>query len=86
MVQTSVKQALLALVATLALGVALGWAMGRTATPGASGNEEVLSELEGQRALLEAFPALLASTQQTRCGGGAPARARGGAPPRPAEV
>lgn len=70
MPQTSVKQALLVLVATLALGVGLGWAMGRSAASPASRCEEVLSLLEGQHALLEALPARLAaqaSTQQVRC-------------------
>lgn len=75
MLQTSVKRALLALVATLALGVALGLALGRAASSPASGYEEVLSALEGQHALLETLPARLAAqagSQQVQCAVAAP--------------
>jgi hypothetical protein len=72
------KQALLALVATLALGVALGLALGRTAPPPDSRCEEVLSALEGQQALLETLPARLAAqagSRQVQCAMASPSGA-----------
>lgn len=78
MLQTSVKQALLALFATLALGVGLGLALGRTASPSGSRDEEVLSALAGQQAFLEALPARLAAqagAQQVQCAVASPSGA-----------
>ncbi|NMO23324.1 hypothetical protein HPC49_50485 [Pyxidicoccus fallax] len=71
MSSTFMKQALWVPLATLALGVASGLAVGRAAPPPpASGNEELLRLLEGQRALLEALPARLAAeagARQVQC-------------------
>ncbi|MFP2906390.1 hypothetical protein ACLESD_15265 [Pyxidicoccus sp. 3LFB2] len=75
MPMTFIKQALWVPLATLALGVGLGLGIGQSAAPPpASGGEELLRLLEGQRALLEALPARLAA-QQVRCAAASPAGA-----------